>query len=478
MAKSIKKNFLYNILLNISKVIFPLITAPYVSRVLEPDGVGLFNFANTYANFFALIAAVGIPYYGIREIAKIKDDIVEQTQFVSEMMSISVISTSVCTLLLLLSLLFVPQLNENYVIFLVASIVLYLTPFRIDWYFSGREEFGYITIRSLIIKALSVILLFVLVKTKDDLLVYVALFAIGLVTNDIWNFIKLYKSGVHPFFTISVRKHLKPLGLLFSSSIALYVYTVLDTLMLGFIRDYNEVGFYNSATHISKAMVPIVTSLAVVALPKVSLLKNEGNWDEIKVLMNKSFSIVGFLAYPIVFEIIAVAPVFVPLFFGSSFGGTILPLQIIILTVIVIGYNNLTGIQILLGFGYDKYFLYSILAGTTSNVILNLLLIPTFGAVGTAISAVSAEFVVLSVMLYYVYKYTPVRFVAWKETLFSIVIALSFFVIANIGFAYIEGWSGLFVIILICSLVYLGGQYLAGSKSEKELLQFIWNFLK
>ena len=136
------------------------------------------------------------------------------------------------------------------------------------------------------------------------------------------------------------------------------------------------------------------------------------------------------------------------------------------MTVIVIGYNNLTGIQILLGFGYDKYFLYSILAGTTSNVILNLLLIPTFGAVGTAISAVSAEFVVLSVMLYYVYKYTPVRFVAWKETLFSIVIALSFFVIANIGFAYIEGWSGLFVIILICSLVYLGGQYLAGSKSE------------
>lgn len=473
MAKSIKKNYLYNILLNISKVIFPLITAPYVSRVLEPDGVGLFNFANTYANFFSLIAAIGIPYYGIREIAKIKDDIVEQTKFVSEMMSISVISTVICTLLLLLSLLLVPQLNDNYLVFLIASIVLYLTPLRIDWYFSGREEFGYITIRSLIVKAVSLVLLFVLVKTKDDLMIYVALFAIGLVTNDVWNFVKLYKSGVHPYFTLSVKKHLKPLGLLFSSSIALYVYTVLDTLMLGFIRDYDEVGFYNSATHISKAMVPIVTSLAVVALPKVSLLKNEGNWDEIKVLMNKSFSIVGFLAYPIAFGIIAVAPVFVPLFFGNSFGGTILPLQIIILTVIVIGYNNLTGIQILLGFGYDKYFLYSILAGTVSNVVLNLILIPNFGAVGTAISAVSAEIVVLSVMLYYVYKYTPVRFVAWKETLFTIVIALSFFAIAYFGFCYLEGWLGLFVIIIICSLVYFWGQYLAGSNSELELLQFV-----
>ena len=147
MAKSIKRNFLYNILLNISKVIFPLITAPYVSRVLEPDGVGLFNFANTYAGWFALFAALGIPYYGIREVAKIKDDIDEQAKFISEIISISVIATCICSILMFLTLFFIPQLNENYVIFLVSGIILYMTPFKVDWFFQGKEEFGYITFR-------------------------------------------------------------------------------------------------------------------------------------------------------------------------------------------------------------------------------------------------------------------------------------------------------------------------------------------
>ena len=221
MVKSIKRNFLYNILLNISKVIFPLITAPYVSRVLEPDGVGLFNFANTYAGWFALFAALGIPYYGIREVAKIKDDIGEQVKFVSEIISISAIATFVCSILMFLTLFFIPQLNENYITFLVSGIILYMTPFKIDWFFQGKEEFGYITFRSLIIKTLSVILLFLLVREKSDLLIYVALNALAVVLNEIWNFVKLYKSGIHPYFTLSGNRHIKPLFILFSSSIAI-----------------------------------------------------------------------------------------------------------------------------------------------------------------------------------------------------------------------------------------------------------------
>ena len=275
MAKSIKRNFLYNILLNISKVIFPLITVPYVSRILEPDGVGLFNFANTYADWFALFAALGIPYYGIREVAKIKDNVNEQTRFISEVISISVVATSICCLLMFLSLYFIPQLNENYVIFLVSGIILYMTPFKVDWFFQGKEEFGYITFRSLIIKTLSVILLFLLVREKRDLLIYVALNAAAVVLNEIWNFVKLYQSGIHPYFTLSGGRHIKPLFVLFSSSIAISVYTILDTLMLGFMADYDEVGYYNCATHLSKALVPIVTSLAAVALPRVAKLKEE-----------------------------------------------------------------------------------------------------------------------------------------------------------------------------------------------------------
>lgn len=473
MSKSIKINFLYNILLNVSKVIFPLITAPYVSRVLEPDGVGLFNFANTYASWFALFAALGIPYYGLREVAKIREDIDEQTKFISEIISISVIATFVCSILMLLTLFFVPQLNENYVIFLVSGIILYTTPLKVDWFFQGKEDFGYITVRSLVIKTLSVFLLFLLVREKSDLLIYVTLNAAAVVLNEIWNFIKLYQSGIHPYFTLSGGRHIKPLFILFSSSIAISVYTILDTLMLGFMADYNEVGYYNCATHLSKALVPIVTSLAAVALPRVAKLKEEKNWDEINLLMNKSFSIVSFLSFPIAFGVMVVAPMFVPLFFGEQFYGTIIPLQIIIFTVVAIGFNNLTGIQVLLGFGLDKAFLYSLLTGTVSNFVLNLFLIPNYGAKGAAFASVLAEVLILSVMLFFIYQKTPIRFVNFEDTIINIFLSLSFVPIAYIIHTYMSGWLFVFVTIVGCSVVYLFGQLILRTLTITMLIEKI-----
>lgn len=478
MSKSIKKNFVYNMFLNVSKVFFPLITAPYVSRVLEPDGVGLFNFANTYANWFALFAALGIPYYGIREIAKIGNDTKKQTKFVSEIISISVISTIFCTILMLLSLLFVPQLNDNYVVFLVAAIVLYFTPLRIEWFFSGKEEFGYIAFRSILIKALSIIFLFVIVRTKDDLIKYVTLFAVSVVANDIWNYIKLYKYGIHPCFTFDFMHHIKPLLLLFSSSIALYIYTALDTLMLGFMADYSEVGYYNCATHISKAMVPIVTSLAAVALPRIAQYKDEGRWVEMNALLNKSLSIAGFLSFPISFGIISVAPVFVPLFFGEQYYGSILPLQIIVITVIAIGYSNITGIQILLGLGLDKLFLYSILAGTLASFTSNLILIPRYGAVGASLSSVCAETVVLLSMFYYIIKHTRIRFNRKKEILSNMIIASVFFIISGIVFKYVEGWIGVVICIMLCTIFYIFLQHLCRNSAEKEMIDIMKNKIK
>ena len=478
MAKSIKRNYLYNILLNISKVIFPLITAPYVSRVLEPDGVGLFNFANTYASYFSLFAALGIPYYGIREIAKIKDNTKAQSDFVSEIISLSVVSTTLTSVCLFLSLLFIPQLNENYVIFLISGIILYTTPFKIDWYFSGKEEFGYITLRSLVIKTLSVILLFLFVREKSDLLLYVVLNVSCMVLNEIWNFVKLYQSGIHPYFTLKWGQHIKPLIILFSSSIAISVYTILDTLMLGFMVGYDEVGYYNCATHISKNILPLVTSLAAVVLPRITQLRKEEKWEEINTLINKSFSIVSFLSIPIAVGIIIIAPTFTPLFFGEEFYGTIMPLQIIILTIIPIGFSNLTGIQILLGFGYDKLFLNSILIGTITNFLLNLVMIPWLGAAGAALSSLIAETLILAVMLYYVYNNTCIRFRKHKEFIFTLLYSMFFFVIAFLIKPYLVGWNFVFAVILACTFIYILAQRITGHSSIQILARVILNKFK
>ena len=472
MPKSIKRNFLYNILLNISKVIFPLITAPYVSRVLEPDGVGLFNFANTYAGYFAMIAALGIPLYGVREISKMQN-LRDETKFVSEILSISIISTFLCSILFLFSVILIPQLNKNLLIFAVSAIVLYITPFKIDWYFQGKEEFRYITFRSLIIKSFSVLFLFVLVHDKEDLLIYVLLNVFCSIINEFWNFVKLYKIGIHPYFTISIIQHIRPLIILFSSAIAIHIYMYIDTVMLGFMTNYEDVGFYNCATHISKAILPIVTSLSAVAIPRVSVLNNSNSWDEINNLMNKSFSIVGFLSFPIVFGVIVISPVLVPLFFGELFNGTILPLQILIMNVVIIGFNNITGMQLLIGLGYDNLYFYSVLVGTFTNIILNLILIPYWSAVGAAIASVFSELIVLSVMLFYVYRKTSFRVSIHKELLLDALIACTF-VFWAFGIAKIcSGWWYVFVTIFSCGSYYAMIQFFLGNSSEQLLINMV-----
>lgn len=475
MAHSIKRNFIYNMLLGISRVVFPLITAPYVSRVLEPDGIGLFNFANTLAGYFAMFGALGIPYYGIREIAKIGNNKEEQTLFVSEIISISVIATIFSTIVFIASLYFIPQLNENYAIFLIAGIVLYITPFRVDWFFSGLEEFGYITFRSLIIKTLGVVLLFIFVREKDDLIDYIWLGVLTTILNELWNYVKLYKRGIRPRFTLTGKRHLKPLLVLFSSTIAISIYTVLDTLMLGFLSDYTEVGYYNCATHISKAILPIVTSLAAVVLPQVAVMKEGQRWVEINGLMNKSFSIVGFMAFPIMFGIIAIAPTFTPLFFGQQFYGAILPLQIVMITIVAIGFSNLTGIQILLGFGFDKYFLYSVLTGTITNFSLNLTLIPAYGAVGAACASVVAEILIVIVMMWYVYHKTPIRFDCRKEIIIDFVLGGTFVIAYLLISRFVTGWFLVFLFMLVCITWYLAVQYMLGNSSEVIILNIIKN---
>lgn len=453
--KSIKFNFLYNILLQVSKVIFPLITAPYVARVLEPEGVGLFNFANTYANYFALFAALGVPFYGIREIAKVRDDIESQTKFVSEIISLLLVTTILCVAIYLGTLLLIPQLNENFLIFILSALCLYITPFRIDWYFQGKEEFGYITMRSLVIKVVSIACLFIFVHEKSDLINYVIINAACTTINELWNYIKLYKTGVHPYLTLDFKKHLKPLLVLFSSSVAISIYTILDTLMLGFMTDYNQVGYYNSATNISKSILPIATSLAAVVMPRMSYYTKTENWEEIKRLLKKSLDVVSFLCFPLMMGVIVIAPTFVPLFFGDKFVNAILPLQVVIGVVTAIGFNNLLGIQVLIGLGKDKLFLNAVLVGTFSNFFLNLLLIPYIGAVGAAIASVTAETLILFYEVYLVRKHTQIRFSGYRNILMCLIVSLFFIPIEMLTGHIVSGWGEVILFFVLGTSFYI-----------------------
>lgn len=473
---SIKRNFIYNLLLQISKVLFPLITAPYIARTLDPEGVGIVNFVNTYASYFALFAVLGIPVYGIREIAKIRNDIKASELFVSQMISIELITTLFVSCIYIISVCFIDQLSEHTLLFLVAGISLYITPFKIEWFFSGREEFGYITFRSLLIKTLSVILLFLVVKDKGDLINYVLLNLFATIANEFWNYVKLYKLGIRPHFALSGCKiHLQPVLTLFASSIAISIYVMLDTLMLGFRSSYQEVGYYNCAVQLVRTLLPVTTALATVAIPKVAIYHKSDNVQMINELMTKSLGIVSFLAFPITIGIIMIAPVFVPLFFGASFYGSVLPMQICSVVIVAIGLNNLNGVQILTGMAKDKLFLISVTTGAVINFCLNWILIPLHGASGAAFASITSEILILIINEIFVRRYTQIRILYWGDLYKSFIGALLFVPLCFLCSKFVKDWFYVFTCIIICTCEYIVFQKVTNNRTFKILYLNVLN---
>lgn len=455
---SIKKNIIYNIVLNIANVVFPFITVPYISRILGPEGVGISSFAITYAEYFGLFAALGIPMYGIREIAKVRDDKSLLNKVFSELFVINILSVLAFSIIYITSISFVKQLNEQKEILYAAGAILYLSFFSIDWFFSGLENFKLITLRSIIIKSLSIILLFLFVKERNDIIPYILVILFAKMGNNIWNLYALFKNGYKiSVKEISLKRHLKPLLILYASAISISIYTMLDTLMLGFLSNYKEVAFYSSATKVSKLLLPIVISSGIVLLPRLAYYKQQNQMDEIVKVTKLSFSYITFFSIPLTFALIIIAPDFVPLFFGNQFEGTIIPLQIMSTLLVIIGLNNLAGVQILVGLGFDKYFMFSLLYGVFLNVIMNIILIPLLGAIGASISSVCAEVVILGATIYYSKKYANINFIELPVFVKNLLVTLLFiplyWIIKYLNFTVLFSLLNFFICGSACYLI-------------------------
>lgn len=454
--KSLKKNFVYNLINNVTSVLFPLITAPYVARVLEPEGLGLFNFASGYAAYFGVFAALGTYSYATREISKVRDTLEGMSKIISELMSIKMATCFITSVFFIASIFVLPKLYANWVLFIIAGISIYLGPIQVEWYFAGKEDFKFLTTRSLIIRVLTVASVFLFVKSRSDLIIFMALNVLYSIGGNIWGFWVMRKDGVR--ITLSYKnttKHLRPLMILFMSSIAISIYTVLDTLMLGFLSGYSEVGYYTSASNISKTILGVVTSLSAVAMPRMSYYFKNKDYENINDLMAKSLSLISFLAFPISIGLICIAPTFVPLFYGAEFMGTIVPLMIMSGVIIAISINNLFGFQVLISMSHDKESMTAVFVGALVNFTLNLFIIPRFGAVGASITSLFAEFVIVGVTLYYVRKKTQVKFGRGAKDLWiSFGASLTFVPIAYLLSMLLSGWWLVGVTVGVCVIVY------------------------
>lgn len=400
--RSVKFNFIMNFILTASSFIFPLITYPYISRVLLVDGNGQISFATSVLSYFSMFASLGIPTYGIRACAQIRDDKIELTKTVQELLILNLISTAITYLAFFLSLVTIPIFREDKNLLLINSLSLILNTIGVNWFYSALEQYSYITVRSLAFKILSIIFMFLLVHRQDDYLVYAAITVLATGGSNILNFIHLrHYISLKPVGHYDLSKHLKPIFLFFGSAVASSIYTNLDMVMLRFLSNVTEVGYYQVAVKVKMLLTTLVTSLGAVLLPRLSYYVKQGKDEEFKNITVKALNFILIFASAITVYFIIFAKETVLVLSGSAFLNAVLPLQIIMPSILFIGLSYVTGLQILIPLMKEKQMMISYIIASMFDFILNLLIIPHWKASGAAFSTAFAELCVLIVQCCY-----------------------------------------------------------------------------
>ena len=380
---------------------FPVITFPYASRILAPEGIGKINFANSVVAFFVTLALLGTNSYATREAAKIRDDKYALSKFTKEILFINIFST-VFSYLFFFILVFTVKKFENYtVLLLICSIKIFFMIFGMDWLYAATEEFQYITIRSIIFQIISIVFLFLFVRSPNDLYWYALFGILSAVGSNICNFIhsRLYVDlSIH--CKLEVSKHLKYIFTFFGMTLVANVYAVLDTTMLGFLTNDTQVGYYSAATKIVKMIIGILTSLATVLLPRLSYCIEKQDKNVFSSLLEKSMSVFWLLSMPMTVGIFLLTTPLLSTFSGTQFLDAQIPMKIISPLVFIISTASLLGSP-LSAMRKEKISLVAVICGAITNVTLNFCLIPKYGVSGAAIGTVVAESIVTGVQFIY-----------------------------------------------------------------------------
>lgn len=399
--KSVKFNFVMNFILTISNFIFPLITFPYASRILGAQGIGTVTFATSVITYFSMFGMLGIPTYGIRTCAKVRNDKKKLTKTVQEILLLNITVMIVSMILLLISVLIIDKLAVQKFLYLIMSISLIFNVLGVDWLYKALEKYSYITIRSIIFKFISLILLFLFVKKPDDYVTYGAITMFAAVGSNALNFYNLRKLiDIKLSSNLDVKQHIKPIMTFFMLTVSTTIYVNVDTTMLGFIKGDTEVGFYTAAVKIKQILVSVVTSLGAVLLPRLAFYYSQNKLQEFRALVKQAMSFVLTLSIPLVVYFILYAKESIVFLSGENFIQAVFPMQLILPSVIFIGMSNLMGIQILVPTGRERFVVHSTILGAIVDVAINIFTIPLFGASGAAIAGSIAEFSVMMIQIY------------------------------------------------------------------------------
>ena len=400
--KSIKKNYIYNLTFQILTLIIPLITTPYLSRVLGAEGIGIYSYVESISAYFVLFATLGLTIFGQREVSYVQDDIKKRTIVFWETFIIQLVSSLIC----IVAYVFFSFLQNDPLLYLVLVINLFTVIANVSWLFQGMEEFGRIVLRNIIFKLLGLAYVFIFVTERDDVIVYLFGVAFFAFLNNLSYWTMLPKFVNRPSLKdLHPTRHLKTVFSLFLPTIAISIYTVLDKTMIGVITDDPcENGYYEQAIKMSKVVLTIVTSLGAVMVPRIGHYFSKGDMASVKSSMYNSYRFVWLVSIPLALGLISVSSNFVPWFYGKGFDEVVPLLGILGLLIIAIGISNVTGIQYLIPTGRQNFLSISVITGAVVNFALNLFFIRYYASIGAAVASVIAEFVISILQLYLVRK--------------------------------------------------------------------------
>ena len=450
----IKKNFLYNILYQFLVLIIPLITAPYLSRTVGASGVGIYSYTYSIVYYFMLLCLLGVNNYGNRTIAKVRDDKEKMSKTFFEIYIFQLIMGFI---MIILYIIYIYAFNIKYqsiaflqIMFLLSSI------FDINWFFFGLEEFKVTIIRNSIVKILSLVLIFLLVKTNDDLWKYVFIMSGTTLISQlaIWPFLK-GKIKITNISIDGIINHIKPNIILFIPVVAVSIYKIMDKIMLGMMSTIEEVGFYENAEKIVHIPVVIIAALGTVMLPRITNMLSNGKIKEAKSYIYKSLCFVMFLSFAMMFGLIAISEDFAPFYFEIEFKKSGILIMLLSITLPFLAFANVIRTQYLIPKEKDRIYLISVILGAVVNLIMNLIFIPKYSSIGACIGTISAEIVVM------IYQSISVKndlnFVKYFNRIieFFVKSCIMFLVVYSIKYLNISVIIKLSLQIIVGSLSYL-----------------------
>lgn len=400
--KSIKYNFVMNLILTASNFLFPLITFPYVSRILQVEANGILAYVTSIVSYFSLVASLGIPTYGIRAAATVRDNKRKLSKVVQELLIINIVLVGFVLIIYFIMLFTVPSMLVYRELFYINAIGIILNVLGVNWFFQAIEQYDYITVRSIIFRVLSIVLMFIFVHQPSDYIIYGLILVISSAGSNILNFKRLFK-----YITFKKQDkyefvpHFKPILILFAQSLVISIYTNLDLIMLGSIKDSYEVGLYTAATKIKLILLSIVNSLGNVLLPRMSYYVRRNMKEQFERVMTQALNFTLFISFPLAIFFTLNANESLLILAGEKYLGAILSMQFLTIAVIPIGITGVLGIQVLTPLEKEKYLLISVIVGAIIDLLLNFILISSYGSSGAAFATMIAEFVVLCVQIYY-----------------------------------------------------------------------------